>query len=107
MLDTVIKLTGAERAYLMLTQGENRDLRVHVARNNRAENLAKDAITFSHQIIDAVIEQRSPIVSTNAQEDDRFTEMKRRVPQRTALDCDHSVDFEETKSWAHCTRITG
>ncbi|MBK8034235.1 MAG: GAF domain-containing protein [Anaerolineae bacterium] len=76
VLDTVIKLTGAERAYLMLTQGENRDLRVHVARNNRAENLAKDAITFSHQMIHEAIEQRSPIVSTNAQEDDRFTEMK-------------------------------
>lgn len=76
VLDTVIKLTGAERAYLMLTQGENRDLRVQVARNAQQETLSKDAITFSHQMISEAIEMRAPLVSTNAQEDERFTEMK-------------------------------
>ena len=73
VLDTVIKLTGAERAYLMLTQGENRDLRVQVARNNAQETLSKDAITFSHQMINAAIDQKAPLVTTNAQEDERFS----------------------------------
>lgn len=73
VLDTVIKLTGAERAYLMLTQGENRDLRVQVARNSAQETLSKDAITFSHQMINAAIDQKAPLVTTNAQEDERFS----------------------------------
>jgi sigma-B regulation protein RsbU (phosphoserine phosphatase) len=76
VLDTVIKLTGAERAYLMLTQGESRELRVQVARNNQQETLSKDAITFSHQMISRAIEGRTPVVTTNAQEDERFTDMK-------------------------------
>ncbi len=76
VIDTVIKLTGAERAYLMLTQGDNREMRVQVARNSQKETLEKDAITFSHQMIQEAIAHRAPVVSTNAQEDERFTEMK-------------------------------
>lgn len=75
VLDTIIKLTGAERAYLMLTQGENRELRVQVARNSAQETLSKDAITFSHQMIHAAIEQKAPLVTTNAQEDERFSSL--------------------------------
>lgn len=76
VLDTVIKLTGAERAYLMLTQGDTRELRVQVARNAKQETLSRDDITFSHQMISEAIDKRAPLVTTNAQEDERFTDMK-------------------------------
>jgi len=76
VIDTVIKLTGAERAYLMLTHGDSHELRVQVARNASRETLSKDAITFSHQMINEAIAQGVPMVTTNAQEDERFTEMK-------------------------------
>lgn len=76
VIDTVIKLTGAERAYLMLTQGENQELKVQVARNASKESLSGDDITFSQGIINTAIQQRTPLVTTNAQADERFVGMK-------------------------------
>jgi transcriptional regulator with GAF, ATPase, and Fis domain len=76
VIDTVIKLTGAERAYLMLTQGEKYDLKVQVARNANRESLTADDITFSHGIINTAIDQKTPLVSTNAQSDERFAGLK-------------------------------
>jgi GAF domain-containing protein len=76
VIDTVIKLTGAERAYLMLSQGEGQELKVQVARNSSKETIPTDEITFSHGIINTAIEQKQPLVTTNAQSDERFAEMK-------------------------------
>jgi phosphoserine phosphatase RsbU/P len=76
VLDTVIKLTGAERAYLMLKHGDSSELTVQAARNAAQQSLSSEDITFSRGIITAAIEQKSPLVTTNAQDDERFTEMK-------------------------------
>ncbi len=72
VLDSVIRLTGAERAYLMLKQPSTDDLRVQVARNQNQENISDDDVTFSEGIIDAAIDAREPVVTTNAQSDARF-----------------------------------
>lgn len=71
VIDTVISLTGAERAFLMLRVGD--DFRVHAARDWDKESLSDDEISFSRSIINAAMEQRTPLITTNAQEDDRFS----------------------------------
>jgi transcriptional regulator with GAF, ATPase, and Fis domain len=78
VIDVVIRLTGAERAYLMLQRGgnEEEDLYVHIARNALRESLSADDITFSRGIIKTAIEQARPLVATNALTDERFAEMK-------------------------------
>ena len=72
VLDSVIRLTGAERAYLMLKQPSTEELKVQVARNQNQENISEDDVTFSEGIIDAAIDAREPVVTTNAQSDARF-----------------------------------
>jgi transcriptional regulator with GAF, ATPase, and Fis domain len=76
VIDTVIKLTGAERAYLMLKPGGAEELKIQVARNAQRESINKDDITFSHGIINTAIEQRAPLLATNAQDDERFKDLK-------------------------------
>ena len=76
VMDTVIKLTGAERAYLMLIQPDSDDFTIQVARNAQGESLSKDDVTFSKGIIQTAIGQGTPIVTTNAQDDERFAGMK-------------------------------
>jgi sigma-B regulation protein RsbU (phosphoserine phosphatase) len=76
VMDTVIKLTGAERAYLMLRQGTTGELKVQAARNWEHETLTQESATFSSGILHSAIESRVPIVTTNAQDDSRFQGMK-------------------------------
>lgn len=76
VLDAVIRLTGAERAYLMLMQPDTNELRIQVARNQDKENIVDADVTFSEGVIEAAIEARSPIVTTNAQADERFEARK-------------------------------
>jgi two-component system NtrC family sensor kinase len=71
VLDTITYLTGAERTYLMLYD-ENKKLQTYAARNWDRESLDKSEIEFSRSIIDAAIEDRMPILTTNAQTDERF-----------------------------------
>ncbi|GAB5492141.1 MAG: hypothetical protein Phog2KO_23560 [Phototrophicaceae bacterium] len=72
VLDTVIRLTGAERAYLMLMQPSSDELKVQVARNQNQENISGDDITFSEGIIETALTDREPVITTNAQSDARF-----------------------------------
>ena len=72
VLDTVIRLTGAERAYLMLMQPSTNELKVQIARNQNQENIAEDDITFSEGIIETALKDREPVITTNAQSDARF-----------------------------------
>lgn len=76
VMDTVIQLTSAERAYLMLRHGETGELRIQAARNWEHETLTQENITFSSGILNAAIDSRVPIVTTNAQDDARFQGMK-------------------------------
>lgn len=76
VLDTVIRLTGAERAYLMLMQQSTNELKVQIARNQKQENIAEDDITFSEGIIETALQDREPVITTNAQSDTRFEARK-------------------------------
>jgi transcriptional regulator with GAF, ATPase, and Fis domain len=71
VMDTVIQLTGAQRGYLMLYDEKNK-LQVKAARNWERQTLSEDEIGFSQSIIDAAVRDGLPIITTNAQSDERF-----------------------------------
>jgi GAF domain-containing protein len=76
VMDTVIQLTGAERAYLMLRAKESDELTIWAARNWDRETLAEQDAVFSSSIVNAALEKMEAIVTTNAQDDTRFQELK-------------------------------
>lgn len=72
VMDTVIKLTGAERAYLMLRNQATGELSMAIARNWDRETLTEGDAVFSRSVVMSALEQGTPIVTTNAQSDTRF-----------------------------------
>lgn len=76
VLDTVISLTGAERVFLMLKHRDSDELKVHIARNAQHQTLSEDSITFSRGVIQTVIDGKTPLITTNAQTDERFAGMR-------------------------------
>jgi len=71
VMDTIIKLTGAERAYLMLSE-EDGELAIRVARNWDQESLSTTDATFSSSIVKSVMMSKEPILTMNAVDDERF-----------------------------------
>jgi len=71
VMDTIIRLTGAERGFLMLKDG-NDDLTIRIARNWEQESIDSSEFAISRTVINRVAEENKPIVTTNAQEDPRF-----------------------------------
>jgi GAF domain-containing protein len=71
VLDTIIHLTGAERTYLMLYDEHNK-LQPRGARNWDRESLDESEIQFSRSVIEAALKDGKPILTTNAQTDERF-----------------------------------
>jgi GAF domain-containing protein len=80
VMDTVIHLTGAERAYLMLREKVDGELHIRAARNWDRETMPENDVFFSSSIVNAALEQMEPIITTNAEGDERF-ESKRSVVQ--------------------------
>jgi transcriptional regulator with GAF, ATPase, and Fis domain len=74
VMDTVIHLTGAERGYLILDL--DGDLRLYTRRNWEGETVSEDESVFSSGMVHMAIEERQPILTTNAQNDARFQSMK-------------------------------
>ncbi|NDJ62996.1 MAG: GAF domain-containing protein [Chloroflexi bacterium] len=72
VMDTVIKFAGAERAYLMLREKLTGELDIAVARNWDRESLSDDDAIFSRSIVTTTLREGRPIITTNAQSDDRF-----------------------------------
>lgn len=72
VMDTVIRITGAERAYLMLRDDQTGELQIPAARNWDRETLSEGDVVFSRSVVMRAIEEAKPIVTTNAQADDRF-----------------------------------
>jgi transcriptional regulator with GAF, ATPase, and Fis domain len=72
VMDTIIMLTGAERAYLMLKESSSDELTIKVARNWDQESLNERDVVFSRGVIDEAFAQRKPIVTLDAKEDERF-----------------------------------
>jgi class 3 adenylate cyclase/PAS domain-containing protein len=71
VMDTIIKLTGAERGFLML-KNEIGGLDFRIARNVDRETLQASAFEISRTIVERVAQSGEPVVTTNAQEDPRF-----------------------------------
>ena len=76
VIDTAIRITNAERAYLMLLNDATRELEVRLARNWEAHTLPEHEITFSRQMVEAVIRQGKPILSLDAGADARFSDFR-------------------------------
>lgn len=76
VMDTVIRLTGAERAYLMLNDKQTNELELAVARNWDRENIADSEAVFSRSIVSQALKEGKAIIATNAQSDDRFQNAK-------------------------------
>ena len=81
VMDTVVHLTGAERAYLMLYD-EDRELTVRAARNWDQKTLSEGEIGLSRSVIDAAISEAQAIITTNAQQDARFETVESIVVQK-------------------------
>ncbi len=72
VMDAVIGLTNAERGFLMLVE-EGGTLNFRIGRNFAQETLDLDDMQVSRTVIDTVIGSGEGVVSTNAQDDPRFS----------------------------------
>lgn len=74
VMDVIISLTKAERAMLLLLDEETGNLEVQVARNMDRETIEKsESFQISRSIVQRVASTGEPVVTMNAQEDDRFS----------------------------------
>lgn len=71
VMDQIIRLTNAERGFLMLFNDVG-ELEFKIARNVDQETIAGSSFSISRTIVQHVAEQGEPIVTTNAQTDPRF-----------------------------------
>jgi len=72
VMDTIIRLTGAERSFLML-RGEGGTMEVVVARNWEHESLAEAERALSSTVVERVLQTGEAVLTTDAQEDPRFS----------------------------------
>ena len=71
LMDAVVEITGADKGFLILMEGDNVD--VKVARNLKRENIADALSQLSDSIIAKVIETHRPVVISDAMNDDEFS----------------------------------
>lgn len=74
VMDSIIQLTGAERGFLMLYDNESGRLQTRAARNFDQETIEEGAVNVSYTVIDRAIKSGEGILSSNAQEDARFSD---------------------------------
>jgi PAS domain S-box-containing protein len=72
VMDTIIRLTGAERGFLML-KDEKGELQFRTARGMDRAVLDKSDFHVSRTILNTVAQSGQPVVTTNAQADPRFS----------------------------------
>ncbi|MEE4194616.1 MAG: adenylate/guanylate cyclase domain-containing protein [Anaerolineae bacterium] len=71
-MDNIIRLTDAERGFLMMAEDDG-SMRIQVARDWEQETVPEEDFSISQSIISRVVIDKAPILTTNAQEDPRFT----------------------------------
>ncbi len=71
VMDTIIRLTGAERGFLMLSDKDG-ELTIRIARNWEQELLDASEFAISRTVINRVVSEGRAVLTTNAQEDPRF-----------------------------------
>ncbi len=72
VMDQIIRLTGAERAFLMLWDEESGQLEFQAARNLDRETITGSAFEISRSVVHQVAREGEPVLTTNAQLDPRF-----------------------------------
>jgi PAS domain S-box-containing protein len=74
-MDSIVRLTGAERAFLMLYD-RRRELAVRTARNVDRKTIASSEFSYSRSIVQRVAETGEAVVATDARDDPRFAGQK-------------------------------
>lgn len=72
VMDQIIRLTGAERSFLMLIGPVTGELEFRAARNMDRETIASSSFEISRSIVKQVAATGQPVLTTNAQMDPRF-----------------------------------
>jgi len=72
VMDQIIRLTGAERSFLMLIDPATGELEFRAARNMDRETIASSSFEISRSIVKQVATSGQPVLTTNAQMDPRF-----------------------------------
>ncbi len=72
VMDTVVRLTGAERGYIMLKNKETGELEFRVARGMAQEQIDNNEFIVSRTVINQVAESGKPVLTDNASQDERF-----------------------------------
>jgi len=72
VIDTLIRLTGAERAFLM-QHGDDGEMVIKVARNWDRTGMEPAEYAISTSVVEQVLESGEAVVTTNAQIDPRFS----------------------------------
>jgi GAF domain-containing protein len=70
-MDTIVRLIGAERGFLMLRDRQGA-LSIRVARNWEQESLNDSETAISRTVVNQVIANGQPVLTTNARQDPRF-----------------------------------
>ena len=71
VMDTIVQLTGAERAFLMLRDAQGAMV-TRIARNWEQESINPNETATSRTVVQRVLSTGEAIMTTNAQEDPRF-----------------------------------
>jgi len=74
VIDTIIELTGAERAFLML-RDDSGNMRTVIARNWEKESIRPQEYEISQSIVKDVAVKGRAVLTTNARKDPRFDQM--------------------------------
>lgn len=72
VMDTIIHLTGAERAFLMMRDDGSGEMETLAARNWERMSLDEEEIQISDTIVEQAINSGDAVLTTNAQTDPRF-----------------------------------
>jgi len=72
VMDTIIRLTNAERGFLML-RNDKGEFEIRIARNWEQESIDSLESAISSSVVDRVVSDGQPVLTTNAQEDPRFS----------------------------------
>ncbi len=74
VMDTIVRLTGAERGFLMLRdeRSGSGEMVIRIARNWEQESINQNEFAISRTVVQRVIDSGEAVLTTNAQEDPRF-----------------------------------
>lgn len=71
VMDTIVRLTGAERGFLML-RDERGEMVTRIARNWEQESINPSEFAISRTVVQRVLDGEEGVLTTNAREDPRF-----------------------------------